>query len=92
VKNVPLPNQLPKGIDFKELPGAAFKSATLEALISQNEDLMARLRWPCAKAASWKNVLAFSNKTTPNTGANLNPCASSIWFCRKRIAWPATVT
>jgi hypothetical protein len=43
VKNVPLPNQLPKGIDFKELPSAAFKSATLEALISQNEDLMARL-------------------------------------------------
>lgn len=43
VKSVPLPNQLPGGIDFKEIPPAAIKSSTLEALIHQNEDLMARL-------------------------------------------------
>ncbi len=43
VKNIALPNQLPKGLDFKDIPTTAFKSSTLEALISQNEDLMARL-------------------------------------------------
>jgi chromosome segregation ATPase len=43
VKNIPLPNQLPKGMDFSEIPVTALKSSTLETLISQNEDLMARL-------------------------------------------------
>lgn len=43
VKGIPLPTQLPKGVDFSEIPMAALKSATLESLLSQNEDLMARL-------------------------------------------------
>lgn len=43
VKKIPLPNQLPGGIDFKDIPPTAIKSSTLEALIHQNEDLMARL-------------------------------------------------
>jgi len=43
VRKVPLPNQLPKGIDFSELPAGHLRSATLESLINQNEDLMARL-------------------------------------------------
>ncbi len=43
VKRIPLPNQLPKGLDFSSAPEAEIRSATLEGLISQNEDLMARL-------------------------------------------------
>ncbi len=43
VKRIPIPSQLPKGIDFSEIPMSALKSATVEGLISQNEDLMARL-------------------------------------------------
>ncbi len=43
VKNIPLPSQMPKGVDFSEIPMSALKSATLEGLLSQNEDLMARL-------------------------------------------------
>lgn len=43
VRKVALPNQLPKGIDFSDLPVGSLKSATLESLINQNEDLMARL-------------------------------------------------
>lgn len=43
VKRVPLPNQLPKGLDFTDLPQGALKSTALESLIGQNEDLMARL-------------------------------------------------
>lgn len=43
VKSIPLPNQLPKGLDFSDIPPAALKSSTLESLINQNEDLMARL-------------------------------------------------
>lgn len=43
VKSIPLPSELPKGIDFKDLPSNAIKSSTLDGLISQNEDLMARL-------------------------------------------------
>lgn len=43
VKGIPLPTQLPKGVDFSEIPMAALKSSTLESLLSQNEDLMARL-------------------------------------------------
>lgn len=43
IKSIPLPSQVPKGLDFNEIPVAALKSSTLESLISQNEDLMARL-------------------------------------------------
>jgi chromosome segregation ATPase len=43
VRKIALPNQLPKGIDFSELPVERLKSSTLESLINQNEDLMARL-------------------------------------------------
>ena len=43
VQRVPLPNQLPKGMDFSELPLSGLKSSALESLIGQNEDLMARL-------------------------------------------------
>ncbi len=43
VRKVPLPNQLPKGIDFSDIPVGQLKSATLDSLINQNEDLMARL-------------------------------------------------
>lgn len=43
VRKIPIPSQIPKGIDFAELPASALKSATVEGLISQNEDLMARL-------------------------------------------------
>lgn len=43
VKNIPLPSQVPPGVDFAEIPAAALKSSTLETVISQNEDLMARL-------------------------------------------------
>lgn len=43
VQRVPLPNQMPKGLDFAEIPKNALKSSTVETLITQNEDLMARL-------------------------------------------------
>ena len=43
IKKIPLPNQMPAGIDFNELSPAVLKSSTLETLIHQNEDLMARL-------------------------------------------------
>ncbi|HWU43791.1 MAG TPA: hypothetical protein VN132_10145, partial [Bdellovibrio sp.] len=43
VRKIALPNQLPKGIDFSDLPVERLKSSTLESLINQNEDLMARL-------------------------------------------------
>lgn len=43
IASVPLPNQLPGGIDFNELPATSLKSSALESLIHQNEDLMARL-------------------------------------------------
>lgn len=50
VKNIPLPNQMPRGVNFRELPPSAMKSSTLETLISQNEDLMARLSVSLRKA------------------------------------------
>lgn len=43
IRRVPLPNELPQGLDFTGIPAAALKSSTIDSLISQNEDLMARL-------------------------------------------------
>ena len=43
IRRVPLPYELPQGLDFTGIPAAALKSSTIDSLISQNEDLMARL-------------------------------------------------
>lgn len=46
VSQIPLPNELPKGLDFTNSPNIStskINSSTLDSLISQNEDLMARL-------------------------------------------------
>lgn len=44
VQNVPLPDELPRRNDLSHLPKDILKSSTVENLISQNEDLMARLK------------------------------------------------
>ena len=44
VGRIPLPDELPKRTDFSHLPKEILKSSTVENLISQNEDLMARLK------------------------------------------------
>ncbi|WII71128.1 hypothetical protein QJS83_11715 [Bdellovibrio sp. 22V] len=44
VGNIPLPDELPRRNDFSHLPKEILKSSTVENLISQNEDLMARLK------------------------------------------------
>src|SRR4051812_42622505 len=65
VKKIALPNQLPKGVDFCEIPASAMKSSTLESLISQNEDLMARLSVSLRKSNQFEEkaaVLARENQ------------------------------
>lgn len=42
--HIPLPDELPRPQDFSHLPKDILKSSTVENLISQNEDLMARLK------------------------------------------------
>lgn len=44
VGSIPLPDELPRRPDLGHLPREILKSATVENLISQNEDLMARLK------------------------------------------------
>lgn len=44
VGHIPLPDELPKRNDLSHLPKEILKSTTVENLISQNEDLMARLK------------------------------------------------
>lgn len=44
VSQIPLPDELPKRADLSHLPKDILKSSTVENLISQNEDLMARLK------------------------------------------------
>ncbi|QDK37884.1 hypothetical protein [Bdellovibrio sp. NC01] len=44
VGQIPLPDEMPKRADLSHLPKEILKSSTVENLISQNEDLMARLK------------------------------------------------
>lgn len=43
VDEIPTPNQVPQKVDLSLLPESVLRSQTLESLIAQNEDLMARL-------------------------------------------------
>ena len=42
--NIPLPDQLPAKPQLSHIPSEILKSSTIETLISQNEDLMSRLK------------------------------------------------
>ncbi|HRO66799.1 MAG TPA: hypothetical protein PL182_04480 [Pseudobdellovibrionaceae bacterium] len=44
IRSVPLPDEMPAPLDLRHLPKDVLKSSTVENLISQNEDLMARLK------------------------------------------------
>lgn len=44
VGNIPLPDEMPRRQDLSQIPREILKSSTVENLISQNEDLMARLK------------------------------------------------
>ena len=44
VGSIPLPDELPQRADLSHLPKDILKSSTVENLISQNEDLMSRLK------------------------------------------------
>lgn len=66
VKNIPLPNELPKGLEFSEFSPAMANSSTLEGLISQNEDLMARLSVAIRKMGQLEERLAETEKENLN--------------------------
>lgn len=51
VQAIALPNELPKGLEFSDIPKNMLNSSTVEGLISQNEDLMARLSVTLRKMA-----------------------------------------
>lgn len=74
VRKIPLPNQLPHGIDFKDLPPASLKSSTLDSLISQNEDLMARLSVTLRKS----NQLEERNALLERENASFNAKLENI--------------
>ncbi len=44
VRNIPLPTVVPQKIDFQNLPSHILRSATVDSLLQQNEDLMLRLK------------------------------------------------
>lgn len=44
IGRIPLPDEMPKRPDLSQIPKEILKSSTVENLISQNEDLMARLK------------------------------------------------
>lgn len=44
VEKIPLPDAVPSKLDFSKLPPHLMRSATIDSLIRQNEDLMVRLK------------------------------------------------
>lgn len=55
VPQVPLPDELPAPMSLSHLPKDILKSTTVENLISQNEDLMARLKVSLRRLSSLEN-------------------------------------
>lgn len=55
LRAIPLPDELPPPPELRHLPKDILKSATVENLISQNEDLMARLKVALRRLSSIEN-------------------------------------
>lgn len=62
VRHVPLPTQLPKSLDFTELPQGSFKSTAMEGIIAQNEDLMSRLSVALRRGGEFEEKIEFLEK------------------------------
>jgi len=55
IENIPLPDEMPAGFNYSHLPKDILKSSTIENLISQNEDLMTRLKVALRRLALMEN-------------------------------------
>ncbi|WP_413291424.1 hypothetical protein [Bdellovibrio sp. HCB337] len=55
VENIPLPDEMPAAFNYSHLPKDILKSTTVENLISQNEDLMTRLKVALRRLALFEN-------------------------------------
>lgn len=55
VENIPLPDEMPAAFNYSQLPKEILKSSTVENLISQNEDLMTRLKVALRRLALFEN-------------------------------------
>lgn len=84
VKNIPLPNQLPKGMDFSEVPQPTLKSSTLESVISQNEDLMARLSMSLRKTNQLEERCAVLEKDNNSYGAKFETLREQVLLLKEK--------
>jgi chromosome segregation ATPase len=55
VENIPLPDEMPSAFNVAHLPKEILKSSTVENLISQNDDLMTRLKVALRRLATLEN-------------------------------------
>lgn len=58
VQQIPTPNQIPSRLDLTQLPAQVLRSAAVEALANQNEDLMARLNVAMKRSAQLENHIS----------------------------------
>lgn len=55
IENIPTPDDFPKKINYSAIPKEILKSSTMENLMSQNDDLMARLKVSIRRLAIVEN-------------------------------------
>lgn len=87
---VPTPDSIPSGIQRGKIPLELQRSATVEALIAQNEDLMARLKVNLRRLTQSENEiddLRIENRRLTDTAQALS--LESQVFSEKELAWTA---
>ena len=62
VNRIPIPSEIPMAIDTSLIPKEVLRTGAVESLISQNEDLMARIKVLIRRQSSLENQLADSEK------------------------------
>ncbi len=63
VSRIPVPSEIPMDIDTSQIPKEVLRTGAVESLISQNEDLMARLKVVIRRQSHLETQLADSEKT-----------------------------
>ncbi|MBX3041304.1 MAG: hypothetical protein KF789_11415 [Bdellovibrionaceae bacterium] len=88
IRSVPLPNEIPAALDLRHLPKDVLKSSTVENLISQNEDLMARLKVALRRLSSMEteNQVLAKNAEEAQRKASLSEDQSLV-LKEKDRAW-----
>ena len=86
VSRIPVPSEVPVAVDTSLIPKEVLRTGAVESLISQNEDLMARIKVLIRRQSSLENQLADAEKAKQATAHRYEVVNDQLAIYREKDA------